>query len=382
MDNHIRKNIHFLHDDKFTDGAIEQFDSYFPGQNLYIIFASDISRLRYTHPNTNCLILNLRNRKNTEKILATITQYSCKNLFIHYIDSYKAVMALSVLAKYDIKVYWIFYGGDLYGYLQKHKDYPLFDREEDQPRKPLGVNLIKSLKYLVWFGVTPDHAIQKLFLKINYFCFWNENDFYLFKDNFEVKAAFKSFIYYKALGVASEITNTERKYLLINHSASPTGNHLTLLTTLRNIDLKKIGLTPLLPLSYGDMEYAHNVSTAFQQNYGDSVEIMKEFVSIETYQYKLSQVRCAVFGMRRQEAAGNIFQLLNMGARVFLRNENNLLKWLTDRDFIIFSIENDLKSEENLNQLNDDEIAHNRACYQRYFNLSAYNHMMEHLIET
>ena len=101
---------------------------------------------------------------------------------------------------------------------------------------------------------------------------------------------------------------------------------------------------------------------------------------MDQYQQILAEVKVAIFGMKRQEAAGNIFQLLNLGAKIFLREQNTLLTWLRNKGFIVFSIEKDLQSIKQITELSDQEIKHNQACYDRHFNPTVYSQMMMQLI--
>ncbi|MFD1771740.1 TDP-N-acetylfucosamine:lipid II N-acetylfucosaminyltransferase [Sphingobacterium suaedae] len=381
MNKKTKKNLHLLHDDKFTNGAIAQFETSYPGENFYVILQSGNGSLVFTEPGEDCLVINLRDRKWEDKIATIVQRYMSANLFVHYIDSYKAAMVRSLLAQFELKLYWIFYGGDLYGFLEEHRGYQLYDRPRDRPSIAFFDRLIKKWKYLFWFGISPNNAIQECFLACDYFCFWNENDFELFTNYFPSKAKFKSFIYYHALGNADFFSNAEKKYIMVNHASSPSGNHLTILKKLKERKLTAIPYTILLPLSYGDSNYAEEVIKAYNNVFPDRLEALRNFLPLHAYQQRLSEISSAIFGMRRQEAAGNIFQLLNLGARVFLREENSLLKWLLDRKFIVFSLENDLRSVDDLKPLSVEEVAYNRARYQLYFNAIVYKNMMDQLLE-
>lgn len=76
----------------------------------------------------------------------------------------------------------------------------------------------------------------------------------------------------------------------------------------------------------------------------------------------INKVEVAVIGARRQEAAGNIINLLSNGTKVFLREDNNLLQYYREKGFIIFSYEKDLNSLADLQPLTLEEQLHNREC--------------------
>ena len=88
-----------------------------------------------------------------------------------------------------------------------------------------------------------------------------------------------------------------------------------------------------------------------------------EYLKTDEYFKMLKNVDVAVFGQRRQEASGNIIQLLRNGVKVFLRNDNSLLEYYRKQGYIIFSVENDLTRETLFTPLSLDEQVHNRQTY-------------------
>ena len=76
----------------------------------------------------------------------------------------------------------------------------------------------------------------------------------------------------------------------------------------------------------------------------------------------INRAEVAIMGARRQEAAGNIINLLSNGTKVFLRENNNLLQYYREQGFIIFSYDKDLNSMDDLRPLTLEEQLHNREC--------------------
>ena len=376
--NHTQKrNLHIIHDDKFTDGAIEQFEKYYPGQNIYVVLLNDGNKLKFTTANSLLSIYQIRSTDLKKNIQDTIRSHGVKNLFIHYLDNFKAGISDKILSLFSLKFYWVFYGGDLYSYLQQYCGYQILD----EPSKISKPSLLHCLKYVLWFGSTPKQIMLKALRRVDYFCFWNEYDFELYQSHFKSHAMFKPFIYYNALGNPDVQAAEKENIILVNHSASPSGNHGHILRLLSELRFKRTGYQLLLPLSYGDQQYADKIVAESVTLFGDKVDVLRDFIPLKEYQEKLAKVKIAIFGMKRQEAAGNIFQLLNMGAKVFLREENTLLKWLRNRDFIVYSVEKDLQDIQQIAMLSDKEIAHNQERYHKYFNTDVYNDIMTNLIE-
>ena len=373
-------NIHIFHDDKFTNGAIEQFERFYPNQNIYIVLLYNSAALTFTSPHEKMITFALREKNIVAKIGDLVSSNNIKNLFVHYLDTYKASITLKILAQHTLKFYWIFYGGDLYDYLSRYQQYDILDTKSLK-RNTRKEDLLKNIKYLLWFGWTTKTALKNAFKRLDYFCFWNEYDFDLFHTQVETTAKHKDFIYYNALGNADFPKVKKKNTLMINHSASPSGNHFFVFEAIRDIPFEENNFSILLPLSYGDKAYADQIEASAHETLEAPILSLREFMPLQEYQTILSEVKIAIFGMKRQEAAGNIFQLLNMGAKVFLREENTLFKWLKQRNFLIFSLTHDYHELNQLTSLTVEQIEHNRDCYANTFNETVFTEMMEHLID-
>lgn len=374
-------NIHLFHDDKFNNGAMEQFELAYPGQNCYIILLYNQKELKYTVPNAYTYIFHIRDLNLLQYLNGIIQSNSGSRLFLHFMDDFKAALVNKLLDKFThLHFYWIFYGGDLYEYLTRYEDYQIIDDATLLPKTSLVARLSKRIKYLLRFGMSQKTAKLRAFQRLDYFCFWNEYDYQLFVSKIKSTAEYKNFIYYHALGDAAHVQAQKKAVIMINHAASFSGNHHYIIHKLAKLQLPLAEYEILLPLSYGDKEFAHKVKLAAEHELKANINALTEFLPIEEYQKILSEVKIAIFGMRRQEAAGNVFQLLNMGAQVFLRKDNTLLHWLKKRDFIVFCIEEDELELSRLEGLNLEEMSQNRMQYEKYFNSKVYTDMMQQLI--
>ncbi|MDE5645748.1 MAG: hypothetical protein K2I45_08925, partial [Muribaculaceae bacterium] len=99
--------------------------------------------------------------------------------------------------------------------------------------------------------------------------------------------------------------------------------------------------------------------------FGEKFRPILGYMPQSEYFDMLDKVDVAVFGQRRQEASGNIIQLLRNGVKVFLRNDNNLLYYYRDKGYLIFSFEDDLKDMKSLEALSIEDQQHNRDCFMR-----------------
>ena len=79
-----------------------------------------------------------------------------------------------------------------------------------------------------------------------------------------------------------------------------------------------------VPLSYGDKEYVHRVIKSGRDLLGEKFVPMTDYMDVDEYYKHLSQIDIALFGMKRQQALGNIMALLYMGKKVYLREHSVL----------------------------------------------------------
>ena len=197
----------------------------------------------------------------------------------------------------------------------------------------------------------------------DYFCFWLYEDYLLLKKYYPNNLKFKKFAYGSRLKdeiIPEEPINFEKneKEIRISHSASTTANHLTIMKILRRIDQNN-EYKKVFPLAYGNKYVKKIVIKYGKKWFGDQFVPELEYQKKDAYLDTLSKVGIAIFGQLRQEAAGNITPLLGYGAKVFLRRQNPLYQHYKNKGYIIFSIEDDLKSVSDLSLLTPEQMMHN-----------------------
>lgn len=110
--------------------------------------------------------------------------------------------------------------------------------------------------------------------------------------------------------------------LLLGNSASPTNNHLEAFRALARHDLA--GRRLLVPLSYGEKDYADHVEREGYRLFGDSFVPLRDFLPISEYNARIANCGFVFMNHVRQQATGNVSIALLKGAKVFLRQENLL----------------------------------------------------------
>lgn len=189
------------------------------------------------------------------------------------------------------KVSWIIWGGDLYFYdiakkTLKYRIYEFFRKRT-----------IKKFGYIA--GIKGDYDLAMKYYQIQgkYF-----------------------YVNYPQITPYGEIIKTENNYVcvLIGNSGDPSNEHLTILKMLEQYKEENIRL--FVPLSYGATEaYKNEVIEYGKKIYGDKFMPITIYMPYSQYMEFLHMIDVMVCFHNRQQAIGNILQLLELGRKVFIR---------------------------------------------------------------
>lgn len=353
-------NLHLICDKKFAHAQIEVFERYYPGDSLYVMTQGhEMNGLE----KYNVILMDKISLSSLSNI-TKMCENRIENVFVYNANDKHRVLSLYLKKKYNSRIFWMFFGSDLYNMLYYRYGYKLVDGEKCFGQKVL--DLLRLLKHYPTFNLFVSN--------VDFFCFWNIYDYKLLKDYYNTQAKFK--FYTHGEGVSS---NSMRRYcnnskipflIQINHSASWDGNHLTILKRLAEID-KGRQLRLLIPMSYGEKKIIEEVENFSIKN-NLNVEILKEFIPKDKYFQRLDSVNSAIFGHHRQEGGANMLQAFKSGTKVFLREDNNLFKLFKDWGIIVFSFEKDLNTIEDLinplplkDQINNSEAISNQLSKER-----------------
>lgn len=129
------------------------------------------------------------------------------------------------------------------------------------------------------------------------------------------------------------VFNVEKtgKRILVGNSATPTNRHrevFELLSRFRNDDIEVY-----VPLSYGDEAYKTQVLESGKTLLGDIFYPIVDYMPKEDYMRFLSSIDVGIFNHDRQQALGNIYQLLASGAKLYLADDGDTLPHLKSFGF-------------------------------------------------
>lgn len=362
--------LHLIDDYKFASKAYDLFEEYYSGLNHFFIQVSRHQKITQDEKmdKERFFSIAFTNKQDINYIIQYAIKNKIKHILVHNLTPTKAALANLIKKKSGAKTYWIFYGSDLYGYLSMNGKYKLYDNPAMNKKKEKK-RLRAQLAFFYLFGDSPNNAYKKFINRLEYFCFWNEYDYTLLKQNFKTNAVHKQFLYYGVID-RDYINVTYAKNIgtiLINHSASANGNHTTVLEKLSKLTGSENINQVIAPLSYGSEQIKSSVSEYGKRLFDKKFISLKQFVPVNEYYSLLNNIPAAIFGNRRQEGGGNVFYLLGKGTKVFLRNDNNMLQWLRDRNFLVFSFEDDLNAYHDLEPLEKKYIQQNMAIHAKVF---------------
>lgn len=365
-------NIHLVQDEKFINDSIELFEKYYPHQNYFIVDRT-VEECKFVKPQDNVFFIPFGNSQ-WVKYISEILDVYVANILVHYLTRLSALRAIELknMSVYN-RLYWIFYGADLYDYLSVKHNYQLYDY------KKIGI-IERGVKDLRLF-LNRWRYIEDFCMRLDYFCFWNPYDYQLLCRYLKTNASFKKFYYVTNTLPDSRNLNKidSGNKILINHSGSWTGNHLTILEALQKIELsdKKI----VLPLSYGPKKHIDLIEKQAKRLFAERCEIIKDFLPIQSYYKIIGECQYAIMGHRRQEAGGNISFLLLNGKKVFLREDNSLLRYYKDLGCHIYSFEKDLYEQTSFCPLSNEQKMQNSEISQKSLLKENIDYMMLNLFK-
>jgi hypothetical protein len=355
--------LHLSLNSVFINGAIELFEKYYPEKNYFFIQISKFeTKSEYSGNYQNHVFYRPFTKRNFQReILNFVREHKIQYLFLHALTPINAVLANSIKKNNpEVKVFWVFFGYDLY-YL------PLGGSNYGFLKKLKLKNIIQESYFYALFNTTTQSAILKCIENLDYFCFWNNYDYDYLVENFNTKATHKYFMYSNAIInlAGSSTLSVNKNRMLINHSASESGNHIELFEMIAS-QCRSTNLTYITPVSYGPTDNKNKIIEMGTEILGNGFSPITHFMKKEEYFNEIGNCAFAIFGHDRQEAAGNVFYLLSRGTKIFLKKGNTLYQWLLDNGFLVFCLEEHFYCD-NMIPLTDKEAMHNRNLYEHIF---------------
>jgi hypothetical protein len=387
----IKKAAHICIDEKFIDAAIVSFMNTPKLESHFFCFKDESSPFEHIKRTDQIT------RVSGAKKLITIINERFDVVFLHSLCFYPGML---LKLRKDIKIVWIIWGFDIYSekrfFAKDYKRLLAIDQygpataalmrarkrsksaalDKNERRLRLKKSRFPLLRLVLDSPVARDSGLADCaeFIRmklegIQYRRFVNRVDFIatvlpiehdLIKKH---NAGFKAeFFFFRYLVENTEFydSNTAGKNVLIGNSCTETNNHIDVIEKLKAADVADRKW--IIPLSYGNLgDYRRQLLEYFAREKLEAAVPLLDFMPFDDYLQVISSCQYAVFGYKRQQGMGNIYQMLLIGAKVFLYKDSIVYKHLKAQGYILFTIDDDL-NHENLNEpLAEEQKKHNRA---------------------
>lgn len=351
--------LHVVDDEKFIDVLIELFEEVNQGKNRFIALVhKPITHFHYVklHHWIEQIIID---SADYWKLIELLPSFNA--VCLHYLFDEKCKFIND--AQGNVKFAWFFWGQDA----QKlFVDKAYLSHTRSVAKQIYGIkewiwpytNWIRRL-YLPY--TSKGHALKK----IQYCAPVIKEELEQMQRKLKLKYIFLDFNY---CFFPHEIPKTlPGKNILVGNSATLACNHIDTFLLLKKIDIQDRKI--IVPLSYGNKQYRNIVINSGKSLFGDSFIPLIDFMPIEEYNAILNS--CGVFIMNhlRQQAMGNINIALWNGAKVYINEKNIVFKHLKNRNFIVSSIQKELKQSNLLvfDHLTKESIKSNQQLILKYY---------------
>lgn len=147
--------------------------------------------------------------------------------------------------------------------------------------------------------------------------------------------------------------------ILFGNSASYSNNHLDTWNLIKDYIDKSQQV--IVPLNYGDKDYARIVSENLS---GDNVNILQNFLDLNSYYTLLDSCSYFVCGVLRQQSVGNILYCIKKGIKIFLYKDSVVYNYLKNMGIVVYAIE-DIDSESFITPLPSSIAVQNCRVYNQ-----------------
>ena len=319
--------LHFCVLDKFIPPFIELINNEFDNQNHHFLVYGDRSQFPFKDAsNVEYQPQFAHLRGNFWNNIAQITRFlelakKSEKIILHGLWDDNLVRLLSFYPGLLKKCYWIIWGGDLYRHTFREKG--------------IRSNIHEFFRRIV-------------IKKIGNFVSQIEGDFILVKKWYQATGKWHDcFVYPSNVYCGEPLANTERELgrsinILLGNSADPSNNHFEALDLL--LQFRHDNIKIFAPLSYGNKNYANVVISKGKERFGEKFQPLTDFMAKQEYDKFLRCIDIAIFNHNRQQAFGNIVNLLGMGKKVYIRKKISTWNALSQHGIEIFDLDSfDLK---------------------------------------
>ncbi|WP_226670490.1 TDP-N-acetylfucosamine:lipid II N-acetylfucosaminyltransferase [Metabacillus litoralis] len=323
------KILHLQSMDKFIEPYINLINKYFKPEDhsFAVLTPSKEKEFNSVHKNINYIYKKLPSLLSLIKLM-----YKSERILLHGLFNKKIIILLFLQPWLLKKCNWIVWGGDLYCYSNKR------DKIKDKLIEMMRRKIIRNLRNITtlvkgdynlavkWYGTNAkyNHGVYVNPINLHY------------------------------LDSMPHLNKTDMDILNIQvgNSGNPSNQHIEVLKSLKKF--RKENIKIYLPLSYGGSEeYIKEVIEFGYKVFGGNFVPLLKFLKADEYAKYLSSIDIAIFNHNRQQGLGNIFALVYLRKKVFVRSD------ITSWDYLTESLDLDVFKTEEIDQFSYEEFIKN-----------------------
>ena len=361
-----------VRDEKFIDGVISLQDMFNGGfEHDYIIIQegnSNAKKFKYIKDSSRIEIVRPLD------FLEVLSGGKYAAVFLHSLLS----APLWIIARIPkrVRVFWFSWGYDIYYPVRGlDKAFVPIARFKERTREILNAletsqrekafslrRLARGVKRrLVHFsnGITAKRAVSR----VDFYSGVLPYEYDLMR-NVRFFHARKVEYHYSSIRPPVPFSFNDSNNIILGNSADPSNNHMDALEILMKLDLQ--GRKIVIPLSYGNMQYADFLCDAVSEKGWHDIVAVRDFIPFEDYASLIGSCGFSIYFHERQQAMGNIFLSLRNGNKVFMSETNLAYEYLKSFGFIVFSVQRDLNQKNLDAHLTESEQRHNYDLFYQW----------------
>jgi len=282
---------------------------------------------------------------------------AAKWIYFHYLPYGPSLILWAIKPKLIAKSTWIIWGGDVFIYKQKNKNFR--------------------------------HRIFE-FLRRQIIPHFTEIASFVEEDAREAIRVYKSNAHYVPILYPIPVNLNNLKNLkkekksntiniLIGNSADPSNNHIEMLEMLSTFAKQDISI--YCPLSYyGDQNYIGLIIEKGKELFKDRFIPLTAMMTTQEYAEFMNDMDIAIMNHNRQQGLGNILPLLYLGKKVYIRSDISTFSFLTNAGCKIFDTCSMNKSNfASLISLDDNSRENNKKSIEKLINPNYYANLWNNL---
>lgn len=358
--NAMKKILHIVTDEQFTDYAIRQFSA----QQMcseFVLIPSNYEK--WTVKSIDQCTIIKRNSQEFEALLNRLGQFSGIVLHGMFWGSWQTPLLKRI--PQHVKIAWVFWGGDLYA---RHENEGRFYAPITGFLNKLHKRKGNSKQDVSW------EIPLELYKRVDY-CITSVDDEYDFAREF-TQCSFPRiwYSYYsieETIGTSLMDSRADGNNIWIGNSAAIANNHFDVLWHIwKSGALKRWrGNKVIMPLSYGEPWVRNLVKKIGKWLIGKKLQVLEQYIPRNEYNALMLSCSTMIIGYWEPAANGNIMTALWLGMRVYLSEKSMALAYYKRLGCVIFSIERDLNrnNPDCFSRLSDEDWMQNRKALTKEY---------------